>query len=1087
MLPKAAVKVKKKLGKIKRWLGNKPGQMKFVYAWHLRHSAVKPDRVLFESFHGRDLSDSPFYILKSLMETGEADRYEIWFATMDMARHKAQAEALGLKVKLVDVNSFAYTKVMATAAYLINNSSFPAWFIRRPGQVYLQTWHGTPLKTLGKKMRLGIESMYNVQHNFLQASYIMFPNEFTRDAMMGDYNLNELYTGKVVLSGYPRNSIFSHPELGLAVRESLGNSGFTTLAYMPTWRGQSNHDIHLEDYGQTVNGMLREIDGALTDSQKLYVNFHPIVQQAVSLDSYRHILPFPEGVDKYEFLNSVDALITDYSSVFFDFSITGKPVILFMYDYEEYMAERGMYFDIRELPFRKIYELDDLIECLRTESFRADDYKDDRYYTDRFIRYDGPDTGSKMADLVFHGESGDMPVQDYSANAKKRWRVRWPANLDTPEKMDALLAKADPDNELIVFEKNLFTPELSAHLCDHYADDYTFLFLTGTNPRTLIEEALSRVSASVRRRIHMRNIDRCFPGLNIDPNFIRDSFSGEPKAALEKIRCRGSRLDLVIKLPADGLTVKELRLTLRNDLRNERISLPFVEARRGNEYILTCRADMNDYSLEPIYWDLAVVVEQSGGGRQDETKAAGSDHLASADSRACLSECGNEAQPGSPAEVLLPVHTSGLQRKAFSVGDYVCRLKGGFIFFPYREKLAFIFRKGTKYDGAGQRLKEIAAAVVYFLGRPIWKRKRIWIIYEKFCAAAQDNGWYFFEYCMKELPEAERKHIFYVMDPASPEWERTEPYRKQILPFMSFKYMVYTVAVRVYASSDVISHLYVWQARPNLISAAARRKPFVFLQHGVTAFKRVHNLFHRQYLGEKSSFVTTSAFEQKIVTENFGYTPENAPILGFCRWDVFHDKASADDRFILIMPTWRNWLEDCTAEDFTASEYYRRYMALLGSERLRRCAETCGFRLVFYLHPKLGEQLGEFKADPGYVELVPFGSRPLNEIIMRCHMLITDYSSVSWDAFYLGKPVLFYQFDTEEYKRAHGGSYIDFEKDLFGDRYTDEEALIAGIEEYASGGFREKAVYADRRPDLFAFRDDRNSARTYAYMIKKGY
>ena len=555
----------------------------------------------------------------------------------------------------------------------------------------------------------------------------------------------------------------------------------------------------------------------------------------------------------------------------------------------------------------------------------------------------------------------------------------------------------------------------------------------------------------MRRRIHLRNIDRCFPGLNIDPDFIRDSFPGEPKAVLEKIRCRGSRLEMAIALPADGLTVKELRLTLRNDLRSERISLPFKEERKKNEYILTCRADMNDYALEPIYWDLAVVVE-----RKEE-------------------------------ELLLPVHSSGRQRAAFALGDYVCRLKDGVIFFPHREKLSFICRKGTKYDGAGQRIKELAAAGVYLLGKPLWKKKRIWLIYEKFCTAAQDNGWYFFEYCMKELPEAERKHIFYVMDPASPEWARTEPYRKQVLPFMSFKHMVYAMAARIYAASEASTHLYVWNARPNPVSSVIRRKPLVFLQHGVTAFKQVHNLFGRQVFGKKSSFATTSAFEQKIVTDHFGYTAENAPILGFCRWDVFRDKASGEDPFILIMPTWRHWLEESSAEDFKASEYYRRYAALLGSERLRRCAETYGFRLVFYLHPKLSEQLGEFQADPRYVELVPFGSRPLNEIIMRCSMLLTDYSSVSWDAFYLGKPVLFYQFDMEAYTKAHGGGYISFETDLFGDRFTDEEALIADIEAYAAGGFKEKEAYAAMRPGLFAYRDDRNSARTYAYMIKKGY
>ena len=105
------------------------------------------------------------------------------------------------QINLVDITTYEYVRVLATSKYLINNSSFPVYFIKRPEQIYLQTWHGTPLKTLGKQMRFGIESMYNIQHNFMQADYLMFPNKFTKEVMMRDYNLEKLYTGKVVYNG----------------------------------------------------------------------------------------------------------------------------------------------------------------------------------------------------------------------------------------------------------------------------------------------------------------------------------------------------------------------------------------------------------------------------------------------------------------------------------------------------------------------------------------------------------------------------------------------------------------------------------------------------------------------------------------------------------------------------------------------------------------------------------------------------------------------------------------------------------------------------------------------------------------------
>ena len=100
--------------------------------------------------------------------------------------------------------------------------------------------------------------------------------------------------------------------------------------------------------------------------------------------------------------------------------------------------------------------------------------------------------------------------------------------------------------------------------------------------------------------------------------------------------------------------------------------------------------------------------------------------------------------------------------------------------------------------------------------------------------------------------------------------------------------------------------------------------------------------------------------------------------------------------------------------------------------------------------------------------------------------LITDYSSVSWDIYYMEKPVLFYQFDLEQYNETNG-SYIDMEKDLYGDRCITQEQLIDLIREYAKNNFREKPAYAAMRKDYFAFRDHNNRKRTCDFILEKGY
>ena len=258
----------------KRYFGDS-SKMKFLFAKYAQQP-VDENAILFESFHGKNISDSPLHMLQELMRQGRAQNFTIYYSTADAAAHQEVVDALKLPVTLVDILSEDYARILATCKYLVNNSSFPAWFIRRDEQRYIQTWHGTPLKTLGKCMRLGIESMYNVQHNFTQANVITFPNDFTKEVIMRDYNLELLFCNKAAMLGYPRNDVFMRED-GSVVRTRCGLEGKTCFAYMPTWRGRSNHSANIEGYAQDLDRILRDIDASLSDDQLFFVNLHSMV------------------------------------------------------------------------------------------------------------------------------------------------------------------------------------------------------------------------------------------------------------------------------------------------------------------------------------------------------------------------------------------------------------------------------------------------------------------------------------------------------------------------------------------------------------------------------------------------------------------------------------------------------------------------------------------------------------------------------------------------------------------------------------------------------------------------------------------
>ena len=213
--------------------------------------------------------------------------------------------------------------------------------------------------------------------------------------------------------------------------------------------------------------------------------------------------------------------------------------------------------------------------------------------------------------------------------------------------------------------------------------------------------------------------------------------------------------------------------------------------------------------------------------------------------------------------------------------------------------------------------------------------------------------------------------------------------------------------------------------------------------------------------------------EKKIILDNFGYEPAEIANTGFARWDVLKD-CSQENHNILIMPTWRNWLDSVSDEAFESSAYFRNYMQLLNSERFSEILEKYDLQIYFYLHAKFQSHLKTFHIASDRINVLSFGDTPVNEMLMKCRMLITDYSSVCWDMLYQNKPTLFYQFDLDQYNEAHG-SYIDMHKDLFGDRAETSSELFDLIEKAAEHDFALKPAYARQRSEYFQFKDQQHS------------
>ena len=377
---------------------------------------IKEKTVLLESEHGKKLDGNMFYVLKYLATSEKYADYEIYFSSMgrNLARFGEFLISHGMeRVKLVMLASDEYMRILASAKVLINDTTFGPYYVKKEGQIYINTWHGTPLKTLGKSDAGDYHNIGNVQKNFLASDYLLYPNEYTRDIMLRDYMLYNIARGKTFLSGYPRNEIFFDKTAAERIREDLELTDKRVYAYMPTYRGSVENGKTDISSAYLIH-YLWELDRKLTDGEVMYVNLHPLAKDAVNFSSFKNLRKFPSEYETYEFLNSVDILVTDYSSVFFDFACTGKKTVLFTYDEEEYLSSRGMYMDIRELPFPRTYDVASLLSELR-----SDKRYEDKEFLEKFCPYESKDASRKMCDSIILGEDCGLSFEPIESNGKK--------------------------------------------------------------------------------------------------------------------------------------------------------------------------------------------------------------------------------------------------------------------------------------------------------------------------------------------------------------------------------------------------------------------------------------------------------------------------------------------------------------------------------------------------------------------------------------------------------------------------------------------------------------------------------------------
>lgn len=357
--------------------------------------------VMLESFFGKSYSDSPKYIFEYLNEKYPGKYKYVWV-------NAGQELNLPYKSKQVTRFSLKYFYYMARCKYHVFNGRQPQYFVKRKGNIFLETWHGTPLKKLVFDMDdvTTASPLYKEQFYIQTRSwdYLVAPNKFSEDIFRHAF----MYDGKMLQTGYPRNDILYHPEKEKKMAEIKKELNIPAekkvILYAPTWRDDEFYG-HAK-YKFTLQMDLAKMKEALGDEYVVILRTHYFIADQLDLSEFEG---FAYNLSKYDDIARLylisDILITDYSSVFFDYANLNRPMLFFTYDLEKYRSVlRGFYMDVEEeLPGPMLFDTDEIIDAVKNIDDVQEKYKE-KYdlFREKYCAWEDGHASEKVVEAVFN-------------------------------------------------------------------------------------------------------------------------------------------------------------------------------------------------------------------------------------------------------------------------------------------------------------------------------------------------------------------------------------------------------------------------------------------------------------------------------------------------------------------------------------------------------------------------------------------------------------------------------------------------------------------------------------------------------------
>ncbi|MDF9824851.1 CDP-glycerol glycerophosphotransferase [Breznakia sp. PF5-3] len=379
---------------------------KIIYKKINPRISVDDKTIIFIAYHGRGYACNPKYLHKYMMSQERFKDYKMVWAVKKFKITKIEG------AKIVRYNGLKYFYYMSKAKYWVINCKMPKHIVKKPEQVYLQTWHGTPLKRLAHDIQvkedttfyrseMSFEQMANTYDNDVKKyNYMISPNHFSTKVFQSAFRIDRK---RLIETGYPRNDYLTNitqEEIEVLKEKYHIPEGKKVILYAPTWR---DNTYNARGYTFELQADFHKWMEVLGDEYVVLFKPHYLIVNKFKRDE--EIREFVKNVRAGRDINELyviaDVLITDYSSVFFDYANLNRPMYFYMFDLDAYAEElRGFYFDIyKTLPGDIIKNEDELLMKIKSGNY---DYKRLAKFNEEFNDLQDGHCCEKVVNIMFN-------------------------------------------------------------------------------------------------------------------------------------------------------------------------------------------------------------------------------------------------------------------------------------------------------------------------------------------------------------------------------------------------------------------------------------------------------------------------------------------------------------------------------------------------------------------------------------------------------------------------------------------------------------------------------------------------------------